>query len=135
MNTTKEHRFNQIIDNPKHAELSSDSHLEDLINAIVHGDVATAKFLISKGINVNGGNYRGETPLHFAAMMGRDEIAELLLENGANVHAHDKGGRIPMFWAVTNNSKDMIILLEKHGSPMSLQVEKPKTDSHKEETT
>jgi len=36
---------------------------------------------------VNAKGKRGETPLHDAALFGRNEIAELLIANGANMNA------------------------------------------------
>jgi len=47
--------------------------------------------LISKGANVNHGDFRRHTALHYAKKLQRDRAVEILLENGA---INTKDGRI-----------------------------------------
>ena len=55
----------------------------------------------------------GDTPLHYAAVSGRKEVAELLIANGADVKAKNKYGWTPLYFAKTKETAD---LLRKHGS-------------------
>jgi ankyrin repeat protein len=41
----------------------------------------------------------GNTPLHFASMMGNDSVVHKLLSKGANVNAMDNQGVTPIFLA------------------------------------
>lgn len=60
--------------------------------SIACGNLEIAKFLISKGNDVNRKNYLyGCTPLNIAAATANLEIAKLLITNGANINAISGG--------------------------------------------
>jgi ankyrin repeat protein len=76
--------------------------------------LAMTKFLLEKGIDVNGrlvlsrdwappgiGMDVTMTPLHAALTDGRVETARLLIAHGADVHARDSIGRSPLLVAIT----------------------------------
>jgi ankyrin repeat protein len=46
-----------------------------------------------------GDNFRGRTPLSWAAEGGYDAIIKLLLEKGADANSKDEDGLTPLFWA------------------------------------
>jgi len=70
---------------------SEERGMTPLHYAASYGNVEVAKFLISKGANVNAQAAYYETPLHAAARNGNVEIVKLLVSKGADVHAeyHD----------------------------------------------
>ena len=48
--------------------------------------VDIAQLLINAGANVNGGEGRTMTPLHWAAYEGNSEVLDLLIQSGADVN-------------------------------------------------
>ena len=48
---------------------------------------------------VNAGDLSGQTPLYFAAELGKLNMTSLLLEYGADVNATDAEGRSPLWIA------------------------------------
>jgi ankyrin repeat protein len=54
--------------------------------------LAAVQFLVESGMDVNGTNEAGQTPLHIAAQAS-DGIVKYLAEHGANLEATDKQGR------------------------------------------
>jgi len=64
--------------------------------AVITNNLELAKFLLSKGANVNfvQAKYLA-TPLHIAARRGHSEMCSLLLEKGADVDAREKHGKTP----------------------------------------
>ena len=61
--------------------------------AIVRNDVGAVKSALAAGAEVDPRDAdQGSTPLIFAALFGRDEIANLLIAAGADVHATDYNG-------------------------------------------
>ena len=71
-----------------------------------------AKFLISKGVDINAKGYQDKTPLH---MVGCSEICDLLISKGAEINARDNQGLTPLSQALKNKHKDVAMLLKKHG--------------------
>ena len=41
-------------------------------------------------------DFRGMTPLHWAANRGRIDVARLLIKNGADINKADKSGKTPL---------------------------------------
>jgi Ankyrin repeats (3 copies) len=60
----------------------------------------------------------GHTPLHVAAMRGRDELVELLLAHGADPERRDAAGRRPLDWARQNGHRSAAGLLAAAPSPV-----------------
>jgi ankyrin repeat protein len=60
--------------------------------------VDIAKFLLSKGANVNIGDSAGFgiSLLHFAVTWGKYELSKVFLENGARVNAQNSSGETPL---------------------------------------
>jgi len=54
------------------------------------------KFITSAGADVTSKSHGGYTPLHLAAMTGKDQVIIMLIElYGASIHARDNGGKKP----------------------------------------
>jgi hypothetical protein len=58
-----------------------------------------------KGVNVNAKDVWEETPLHFAARVGSDDVCHLLLANGADVNAVSDGRETPLLVAAKAGQK------------------------------
>ncbi|XP_055318286.1 putative ankyrin repeat protein RF_0381 [Sitodiplosis mosellana] len=77
------------------------------------------KYLIRKGADVNARSNQGYAPLHVAANVGEEVVAQMLLENGAKVNMETNNGTTPLTLAIRNfkNGKmGMIKLLIRNGA-------------------
>ena len=84
-----------------------------LHTAALNGRLEVAKFLISKGANVNALTKYLDTPLHFAVAQGHADVARLLLERGADLHAKNDDGDTPLDLAEKSRDQEMIAVFEK----------------------
>ena len=64
----------------------------ELIDAVRRGDVEAVRSLVRQGVDVNGAQGDGLTPLHLAATSGGAEIAEILVYAGANLESRTRNG-------------------------------------------
>jgi cytohesin len=97
-----------------------------LFSAVITGDLDEVKqIVIDCGVNPNikgpNPNPLGFTPLHYAAMYGRHEIAELLLERGADPNIQDNDGDTPLHLAAANGYSEIVKLLLEHGADPNVQ--------------
>ncbi len=63
------------------------------------GNLEAASLLIDAKADVNGGGFRGMTPLMEASRMGRLEMVRYLIRRGADVAKTDAGNRTALIWA------------------------------------
>lgn len=85
------------------------------------GGIPVMKFLINRGIDLNGkdesrGTIRHKaygTPLHYAVGLGSRETVELLLENGADRTIKDRQGKTPAEMAKEKGKLDLLQILSK----------------------
>jgi outer membrane protein assembly factor BamB len=90
---------------------------EQLLEAARKGDLAGAKRLLDKGVDVNAKTAYGMTALGFAAERGHTDIVKLLLERKADVDAQDTFYKsTPLSWALMSNRTDVVGLLLKAGA-------------------
>ncbi|NVO06583.1 MAG: ankyrin repeat domain-containing protein [Rhodoferax sp.] len=66
-------------------------YLSPLHSAVYSGDVATVKYLLDHGANIEMDSH-GETPLLYANRLGRDAVKQFLISKGANLNAKDMYG-------------------------------------------
>ena len=83
-------------------------------NAARTGDIEAVKQHIAAGTDVNAKDWSKMTPLYYAVLIRRTEIAKLLIANGANVNTKDKKGFTSLDRA--KNKTELADLLRKHGS-------------------
>ena len=76
-----------------------------------------AKFMLSRGIDVNAPSLDGNAPLAVAAMTGQYKIAEFLLENGALPNLQNQAGYSALSFAV-KSSLDIVKLIVKNGGDL-----------------
>ncbi|MGL9779768.1 MAG: ankyrin repeat domain-containing protein, partial [Wolbachia sp.] len=94
----------------KHEEVEAEHCKVSLHLAAKLGDLQAVKTLANKG-DVDVQNDKGETPLHFAALYGKEEVAALLLNKEANVNAKDQIGRTPLHFAALYGKEEVAALL------------------------
>lgn len=94
--------------------------------AAIKNDVEKMKQVLHAGANVNATNYRGLTPLHWAASRNNKEAMELLLARAdVDVNALDDVGQTPLdFAAIENNQKAIELLLASEYSGLQTGKEK-----------
>ena len=76
--------------------------------------VATIELLLTKGLDINGTNTNGDTPLH-AAVSGRasPEIVRVLIQHGARIDVPNKRGQTPLALASSaRGTKDLSAIAE-----------------------
>lgn len=61
-----------------------------------NGNIQLARFLITKGAEVNAKDPSGNTALTNSALIGNVEIAKLLISKGANVNIQDRNNATPL---------------------------------------
>ncbi len=96
-----------------------------LHNAAYLGNLEIVDILLKKGaVSLNEGNFRGQTPLHFACERGHPEVANRLLDAGADMEARDMIGRTPLM--TTGISKNIRIAkdLIKRGADINAVVKR-----------
>jgi ankyrin repeat protein len=84
------------------------------------GDIEVVKKHLVDGAELETKDFRGWTPLHYAAYRGHKEIAELLIAKGANVNAKNNVGDTPLDLAThlsnPNASPEIADLIRKQGA-------------------
>ena len=53
----------------------------ELCRAVRAGEIEKVKALLDEGADVNGKDFEGDTPLHFAVMRNRTDVADFSLSN------------------------------------------------------
>jgi len=88
-----------------------------LVDAVRSRDAATARTLLTQGVDVNAADGDGSTPLHWAAGNGDLALTEALLKAGANVKAVTRiGGMSPLFLAARAGNAAIVNALLKAGA-------------------
>ncbi|XP_051537982.1 ankyrin repeat and SAM domain-containing protein 3 [Myxocyprinus asiaticus] len=70
------------------------------------------------GINLDGKNIGGWTPLMYAAYIGHDNIANLLLETGVSVNATTSKGLTPLMLAASCGNESIAYFLLQQGAQL-----------------
>ena len=94
----------------------SDSNLHNLIKAVKRGDIDSIQRIIESGIDVNGHNDQGVTPLCIAAGKGNTQVLKVLIDAGADVNKPSLTGFAPLSWAVIAKQKKATNLLREAGA-------------------
>lgn len=89
---------------------------EQLLEAVMKGDVEEAKHLLDTGADPNGENSPGCPFLTWAAWNNDKEMVLLLIEKGVDVNAEDPFGCSALDIAKTFDKKEMVELLKGYGA-------------------
>ncbi len=87
-----------------------------LADAVERRDVAVARTLLKKGVDVNATQVDGTTALHWAAYNEDAETTALLVKAGANVNAANRYGVPPLALACANGNAAVVKLLLEAGA-------------------
>ncbi len=94
-------------------------------------NVRAARLLLDSGVQVNARDPSGWTPLHLAAMSGRNDLVSILLDNGAEVNAREEQEqKTPLHLAAARENKDLTSLLLDNGAEVSSKDWEGKTALH-----
>lgn len=117
--------FNKLFTQPSNApspsEDFSSTNEKILSNAVVYGDIVTARNVIDK-INVNNVECFASTVLMVASYIGNNDMVELLLDNNADINFSDKTGTTALISALNgsidntdkeNNIKTLFTLISR----------------------
>jgi len=70
-------------------------------DAAKEGNIALVRRELSRGVDVNSNNYKGDAnPLHLAALHGHRQIVKLLIDKGGNVDAKADADSSPLMMTV-----------------------------------
>ncbi len=112
-------------------ELGADIDLKDkdeaapLHNAAYLGSLEIVNLLLKKGAAaLNDGNFRGQTPLHFACERGHPEVATRLLDAGADMEARDMVGRTPLITTALSRNMEIAKDLVNRGADINAGVKR-----------
>jgi hypothetical protein len=78
--------------------------------AVIKGDIAAVKKMISQGEDVNQKSL-GMTPAIFAARYNRADILRLLIENGADISIRSNKGYSITKYAESANAKEALLVI------------------------
>ncbi len=96
----------------------------DIFRAIEDGDLEWVRAIVSADPGaVRQPDGRGETPLHWAAQMGRLKIAAYLVKRGGQVSALNKYRQQPIHMAVWS-PKVLVFLIKKGADPNARDVDR-----------
>ncbi len=98
---------------------------DELCEAAAAGDIEAVKAQMIKGADPNArDNEIGATPLTWATLFNRVEVAEFLIQKGANVNAKNRDGATPLHAAAFLGHADIAALLIKKGADVSARNDK-----------
>ena len=107
-------------------EQGADINLKDkdkaspLHNAAYLGSLEIVDVLLKQGAtSLNEGNFRGQTPLHFACERGHPDVATRLLDAGADIEARDMVGRTPLMTTGISKNLEIAKGLIKRGADIN----------------
>ncbi|CAF0725360.1 unnamed protein product [Brachionus calyciflorus] len=95
-----------------------------------YGNAEIAKFLISKGSNVNYEARQSITPLHVATKWGKANSVNLLLDNGAKIDVKTRDGLTPLHCAARSGHDQVVELLISRGAPINAKTKNGLTALH-----
>jgi len=114
-----------VLNTSRFRSLSRVSPFNGLHCASFFGIVeAVAALIETNRYDINKGDYRGHTPLAWAARNGHEEAVKILLERGkANPDQRDNDGRAPLLLAAWHGHEQVVkILLDAKGSTPTSQI-------------
>ncbi len=101
---------------------------DDVCSAVRRGDIESLKGLLAKGADTNTGDSQfGVSPLSWAALLGKTDIAEFLIHNGAEVNGRNRDGGTALHGAAFLGHADTAELLVQNGADVNATNDKGET--------
>ena len=100
----------------------TDRQAKKLIRAIEAGDTALADKILAEGVDVNGQDSAGMTPLLQALLSGNEPLYKQLLARGANPNVCTTRGQCVMNEAADRDGPWLELALKHGGDPNALNV-------------
>lgn len=95
--------------------------LNPLHYASITGNLDVVKNLIMKQeVNVNAGNKKGASPIHYASFFCYTDIVEFLINQGANIDPGNNKGINALHYASINGCTDVVRLLVEKGANINI---------------
>ena len=92
--------------------------LNQMMGAALEGSLNTVQQAVEQGLDVNGTDQAGRTPLMMASYNGHTQVVRYLLDQGADVHASNAEGRTPLIFAASGPFPETVeLLLESDADP------------------
>jgi uncharacterized protein len=104
----------------------NESGFTPLIIACYRNQVEAAKFLLSRGAEVNAPSPEGPVILG-ACYKGNIELTRLLIDNKADVNAANAAGTTALMYAALSGNVDLVKLLLNHGAKKNAEEKSGKT--------
>ncbi|MBZ0273516.1 ankyrin repeat domain-containing protein, partial [bacterium] len=93
--------------------------------AMYHEDVAN--IFAGLDIDIDATDEFGQTVVHMAALMGRDEMLRALVAKGANINARDRWGNTPLHKAAFRGFASTVELLLHAGAAAGAKNDEGRT--------
>ena len=87
-----------------------------LMAALLSNQAATTKILLEHGADVLVRDASGFTPMHEAAVAGRQDLVQLLLDHGAQLNSVADNGKTPLAEAMRMKYEPLIVWLKAKGA-------------------
>ncbi|POR36793.1 Pfs, ankyrin repeats & 6-phosphofructo-2-kinase [Tolypocladium paradoxum] len=86
--------------------------------ALSNGQLQIMDQLLDVGVDIDGRNKHGQTPLFWMAKEGKaaDTIIPKLLEHGSVINQADADGRTPLYWAAMEGNTAAVSILAEKGA-------------------
>jgi ankyrin repeat protein len=92
---------------------------DELFRQLEQENLAAVTMLLDGGVDPNGANTIGDTPLAFATRNESTEAIKILLENRANPNIPNVEGFYPIHYAIENGDLDSLQVLAETGADLS----------------
>ena len=98
-----------------------------LNKAVEHGHKEVVQEFLDAGAEINMADWRGRTPLYWAAMLGRKDIVQLLLDREAQTNIADADGWAPLHKSAWKGDKQVVQVLLEAGAELESTNQKGET--------
>lgn len=93
---------------------------QDLGNAALDGRLDVVREAVGQGVDPDGTDQLGRTPLMFASYNGHTDIVRFLIREGADVLKQDDKGMTPLMFAASGPFPDTVELLLDRGAELNI---------------
>ena len=112
----------------QHSSTDTNRWGDDICFAVKSGNIEAVKEQLAKGADTDTGDSQfGVSPLSWAALLGKTEIAELLIQNGADVNGRNRDGGTALHGAAFLGHADTAALLIQKGADINATNDKGET--------